>query len=153
NSAAFTDRRLVQESCSVLGSSSVIAAIDVRKSFLGRHEVWINGGRTNTKTDPVRYAEELAKAGVGELLVNPIDRDGTMGGYDTELLRRISAAVDVPIIACGGAGSLQHMRDVVEQARVSAVSAGSLFVFHGKHRAVLISYPTQADLEQFLASQ
>jgi cyclase len=137
----------------VLGSSSVIAAIDVKKSFLGRHEVWINCGQTNTKADPVRYAEELAKAGIGEILVNSIDRDGTMSGYDTELLKRISAAVDVPIIACGGAGSVQHMHDVVEHAHVSAVAAGSLFVFHGKHRAVLINYPTQAELELLLPSR
>lgn len=152
NSAAFTDRRLVHEACDVLGSSSIIAAIDVKKSFLGKPEVWINCGKTNTKTDPVRYAEELAKAGVGEILVNSIDRDGTMSGYDTDLLKRIAAAVDVSIIACGGAGSVQHMREAVEQARVPAVAAGSLFVFHGKHRAVLINYPTQADLERFLVA-
>ena len=152
NSAAFNNRRLVRESCDVFGSSSVIAAIDVRKSFFGRHEVWINCGQTNTKADPVRYAEELAKAGVGEILINSIDRDGTMGGYDIELLKRVGAAVNVPIVACGGAGSVQHMLDLVEQAHVSAAAAGSLFVFHGKHRAVLINYPTQAELAQILPS-
>ncbi len=150
NSAAFLDRRLVAESCDKFGSSSIVAAIDTRRTLLGRHEVWIDGGRSNTKEDPVRYAAELAKLGVGEILINSIDRDGTASGYDIELLKRIAASVDVPIIACGGAGSIEDMRRVVLEAGVSAVAAGSMFVFHGKHRAVLISYPSQEELTKFL---
>ena len=152
NTAAFNDRRLVQESCDVFGSSSIVAAIDVKKSFLGKYEVWTHGGRINTKEDPVRYAEELARLGVGEILVNSIDRDGVMGGYDVALLKRITAAVDTPVIACGGAGTLEHIREAVTQAHVSAAAAGSLFVFHGKHRAVLINYPTQLQLEAVVGS-
>jgi len=151
NTAAFKDRQLVKETCHVFGSSSIVAAIDTRKTLFGRHEVWIEGGTVNTKEDPVRYAEELNRLGVGEILVNSIDRDGTGSGYDIDLLKKISAAVDVSIIACGGAGSLKDMQALVQQAQIPAVAAGSMFVFHGKHRAVLISYPTQKELEQFLA--
>lgn len=151
NTAAFANRKLVQESFAAFGSSSVIASIDVKKTFLGKYEVWINGGKTNTKEDPIRYAEDLSKAGVGEILVNSIDRDGTMAGYDIAFLEKMSAAVDTPIIACGGAGNLQHMREAVDKAHVPAFAAGSMFVFHGKHRAVLINYPSQKDLDQLFS--
>lgn len=147
NTAAFTDRRLVEASCKTFGSSSVIASIDTKSTLFGKREVWINGGRVNTKEDPVRYAEQLAQLGVGEILVNSIDRDGTMSGYDIDLLRLLSAAVDVPIIASGGAGSIDHMQEAIAKAGVPAVAAGSMFVFHGRHRAVLINYPARAELE------
>lgn len=147
NTAAFTDRHLVEAGCKTFGSSSVIASIDTKSTLFGKREVWINGGRVNTRVDPVRYAEQLARLGVGEILVNSIDRDGTMSGYDIELLKMLSAAVDVPIIACGGAGSLEHMQEAVTTAGVPAVAAGSMFVFHGRHRAVLINYPARAELE------
>lgn len=148
NSAAFHDRRLVQESCNVFGSSSIVAAIDVKKTLFGKYEVWINAGKTNTREDPIRYAQQLARLGVGEILVNSIDRDGTMAGYDTALLKNVAAAVDTPVIACGGAGSMDHLRDAIANTGVNAVAAGSMFVFHGKHRAVLINYPPAAELEK-----
>ncbi|MBL8395866.1 MAG: imidazole glycerol phosphate synthase subunit HisF [Candidatus Accumulibacter sp.] len=147
NTAAFNDRQLVREACDTFGSSSVIAAIDVRKTLFGKYEVWTGCGRVNTKVDPVGYAEELAELGVGEILVNSIDRDGAMTGYDLPLLTKIAARVDTPVIACGGAGSLEHIREVLTGAQVSAVAAGSLFVFHGKHKAVLINYPSPGELE------
>lgn len=147
NSAAFQDRRLVEESCDVFGSSSIVAAIDVKKTLFGKYEVWINSGKTNTKQDPVRYAVELARLGVGEILVNSIDRDGTMAGFDLNLLKNVASAVDTPVIACGGAGNLDHIREAIAATGVNAVAAGSMFVFHGKHKAVLINYPTPAQLE------
>ncbi len=150
NSAAYRDRKTVAVACDTFGSSSVIAAIDTRKTILGKDEVWIDGGRTNTHSDPVQYAKELERLGVGEILVNSIDRDGTMTGYNTELLRKIASAVKLPIIACGGAGSLAHMGEAVREAGISAVAAGSMFVFHGKHRAVLINYPSRSQLEEYL---
>ncbi len=151
NSAAYTDRQLVQQACATFGSSSVTASIDVRKTFLGKYEVWINGGKTNTKEDPIRYAQALSQAGVGEILVNSIDRDGTMAGYDLAFLEKLASSVDTPIIACGGAGSLAHMREAVDRAHIPALAAGSLFVFHGRHRAVLINYPSQQALEALFA--
>ncbi|WZB68634.1 HisA/HisF-related TIM barrel protein [Achromobacter xylosoxidans] len=104
----------------------------------------------NTKEDPIRYAEQLAKLGVGEIFINSIDRDGTMTGYDVEFLKKLGNAVDTPLIACGGAGNLNHMHEAVTQARIPALAAGSMFVFHGKHRAVLINYPNRAELESKL---
>lgn len=152
NTAAFHDRRLVAESCDMFGSSSIVAAIDVKKTLFGKYEVWVGGGKVNTKEDPVRYAEQLAKLGVGEILVNAIDRDGTMTGYDTALLKKVASAVDTPVIACGGAGTLEHIRAALE-AGVSAAAAGSMFVFHGKHKAVLINYPPPSELERLQLAQ
>nr|WP_227494078.1 AglZ/HisF2 family acetamidino modification protein [Ramlibacter pallidus] len=151
NSSAFRNPRLVQESCDMFGSSSIVAAIDVKKTLFGKHEVWIDSGRTNTREDPVRHAEKLAELGVGEILVNSIDRDGTMSGYDAALLKKVASAVDTPVIACGGAGTLDHIREAL-QAGVSAAAAGSMFVFHGKHRAVLINYPPPETLAQLQLS-
>lgn len=147
NTAAYNDRRLVMALCDLFGSSSIVAAIDVKKTFLGKYEVWIEGGRKNTKEDPIKYAQELAQLGVGEILVNSIDQDGTQAGYDIGLLKKIASSVAVPVIACGGAGSLDHIRQAINEAHVSAAAAGSLFVFHGKHKAVLINYPTPEELE------
>lgn len=152
NSAAYHNRKLVEEACAVFGSSSIVAAIDVKKTLFGRYEVWINSGKTNTKEDPVRYAEQLARLGVGEILVNSIDRDGTMGGFDLTLLKNITSAVDAPVIGCGGAGTLDHVREAISKTGVNAVAAGSMFVFHGKHKAVLINYPTPAQLEELQLS-
>ncbi|MDO5896980.1 AglZ/HisF2 family acetamidino modification protein [Agrobacterium sp. Azo12] len=147
NSAAFHNRDLVKDACLTFGTSSIVAAIDVKKSFFGKYEVWINAGKTNTKEDPIRYAEQLARLGVGEILVNSIDRDGTMGGLDTNLLKSIVGAVDTPVIACGGAGNLTHLHEGIS-CGVNAVAAGSMFVFHGKHKAVLINYPSGTQLEE-----
>lgn len=150
NSAAFRDPDLVRAACDALGTSSVVAAIDVRRTLFGRYEVWIDGGRTNTKADPVDHAQRLAELGVGEILINSIDRDGTMSGYDVSLIKRIAERVDTPVIACGGAGSLEHVAEVTREGGIGAAAAGSLFVFHGRHRAVLINYPSQKQLESLL---
>jgi cyclase len=107
----------------------------------------VEGGRRDVKTDPVSYAQDMEKRGAGELLLNAIDRDGTMEGYDLELIRRVSEAVSVPVVAVGGAGSLKHFREAVEYG-ASAAAAGSMFVFHGKHKAVLITYPRYDDIKK-----
>jgi cyclase len=93
----------------------------------------------------------MEQRGAGEILLTSIDRDGTQSGYDLELIRRVASAVSIPVIACGGAGALEHFREAVSEG-ASAVAAGSLFVFHGKHRAVLITYPDAAALSQLFAS-
>jgi cyclase len=92
----------------------------------------------------------MESAGAGEILLNSIDRDGTMQGYDIALVRTVSQSVNIPVIACGGAGSLADFATAVKEGGASAVAAGSMFVFHGKHRAVLINYPSIAELEQVL---
>lgn len=147
NSAAATRPGLVLDAATLAGSSGVVVSVDVRRSWLGNYSVCVASGQKDVKRDPVEYAQEMVRQGAGEILLNSIDRDGTMEGYDLELIRRVSAAVSVPVVAAGGAGGLHHLREAVD-AGASAVAAGSMFVFHGKHRAVLITYPEYEELEE-----
>jgi cyclase len=130
----------------VFGSQAVVGAVDVRKSRLGGWRVLARSATVDTGLALDAHVQALVQAGAGELLVNNVDRDGCMTGFDLDLIRRVTRAVNVPVIACGGAGSVDHLRQAVRDAGASAVAAGSLFVFHGKHRAVLINYPSAAEL-------
>jgi len=123
-----------------LGSSTLVVGIDAARRD-GHWEVVTRAGTRPTGLDVRRHAESMARLGAGELFVNSIDRDGTMEGYDLELVRSVAGAVDIPVVACGGAGSLADLATVVRQGQAAAAAAGSLFVFHGRHRAVLITYP------------
>jgi len=147
NSVTAGNPGFVQGAASIAGSSGVVVSIDVRRNWLGKYSVYARGGRENLKRDPVVHACEMERLGAGEILLNAIDRDGVMGGYDLDLIRRVAEAVSVPVVAAGGAGELRHFREAVEYG-ASAVAAGSMFVFHGKHRAVLITYPDYEELEK-----
>ncbi len=140
NSMAIETPQLLGELARELGSSSVVAAIDVKRDLWGRQRIYHPGRRALTALDPVAHARALVAAGAGEVFVNDVDRDGRYRGFDTALIARIAAAVTVPVIACGGAARLDDIRKAVE-AGASAAAAGSLFVFYGPHRAVLINYP------------
>lgn len=141
NSSAAENPAFVSQAAELAGSQSVVVSMDVKKGFLGRYEVWTRGGRKKTSFEPVGFAKLMQQHGAGELLLTSIDRDGTMAGYDLELIRKVASAVTIPVIACGGAGKMSDFSSAINDAGASAVSAGSLFVFHGPHRAVLISYP------------
>ena len=147
NTGAVARPELITEAAETVGSQSVVVAIDVSKSLFGRYEVVTHSATRKTGLDPVEWAQKMERAGAGEILVNSVDRDGKMSGYDVALVRKIADAVRVPVVACGGAGKLEHLREAVVDGHASAVSAGSLFVFHGKHRAVLITYPKYSELE------
>lgn len=142
NSAAVESTVVISEAAAVFGNQAVVGAIDVRRTFLGGYRVFAKSGTQETKLRPEDHATALVAAGAGEIFLNNIDCDGQMQGYDIELIKRVSASVNVPVVACGGAGTLDHMREAMSESGASAVAAGSMFVFHGKHRAVLISYPT-----------
>jgi cyclase len=148
NAAAVARPEFISEAADLAGSSSVVVSIDAKRSILGRYEVVIRNATQRSGMDPVDWAVRAAALGAGELLVNAVDRDGTMEGYDLQLIRRVADAVSIPVIACGGAGCLSHLREAVDHGRAAAVAAGSFFVFHGKHRAVLITYPDYRELEQ-----
>ncbi len=141
NSAAYKNPGLIAEAAAIFGSQSIVGCVDVRKTLLGRYELCSASTRVKEKVSLQEHVAALTLSGVGEILVNAVDRDGTMGGYDLKLLREVSVAVTVPVIACGGAGSVDHFVQAVGDGHASAVAAGSLFVFMGPHRAVLINYP------------
>ena len=145
NSRAREDAGFLREAARRFGSSTLIASIDVGTRLWGRRTVRSHGGRRDTGRDPVEVAREAEDAGAGEILLTSVDRDGTGRGYDTDLVRSVADAVSVPVVACGGAGSLADLHAAFA-AHASAAAAGSLFVFQGPHRAVLISYPTRDEL-------
>jgi cyclase len=145
NSSAVLNPTLVQEAADTFGSQSIVVSIDAKRKFFGKYEACICGGTKGSGMDPVTLAKLMEDKGAGEIMINSIDRDGTMEGFDMHLLSAIADAVRVPVIASGGAGSIQDLALGVVQGGVSAVAAGSLFVYHGKRRAVLINYPTKEE--------
>jgi len=151
NSAASHDPSLISRAAEHAGSQSVVVSIDVRKSWLRKHSVLTRCGTVDLKINPVDYAKKAEAAGAGEILLTSVDRDGTMSGYDLELVEAVARAVSIPVIASGGAGSLEDFHSAIASG-ASAVAAGSLFVFHGRHRAVLITYPEYGELEKVLAA-
>ena len=150
NTAAHENPKLIEDAARAFGSQSIVAGIDVKKNFLGRYVVVSHGGDKKQSSDVVQWAKAVERAGAGEIMLNSVDRDGTQTGYDLELVRQVTSAVRIPIIACGGAGKVQHFAEAV-QSGASAVAAGSMFVFHGPHRAVLITYPERKELTKWLA--
>lgn len=146
NSAAAADPALLTRIADAFGSQAVVAAIDARKKMFGGYRAFARSGKDQVM--PVaEWVRQIEAAGAGEILITSIDRDGTMAGYDLELVKLVTASVRLPVIACGGAGSLDDMAAVVLQGGASAAAIGSLAVYQGKNRAVLINFPTPAQLK------
>lgn len=150
NAYAHENPEFIKEASKKFGSQSIVVSIDVRKNKEGGYSVYKNNGTINTFKKPVEYAIESEKLGAGEIFINSIDKDGTMEGYDLDLIKEVSKAVNIPVIACGGAGEFEDFSKAIESG-ASAVSAGSLFVFVGPHKAVLISYPKKEEIENILS--
>jgi cyclase len=149
NTAAIQNESFIKEACKIFGSSSIVASIDYKKDLFGRLRVFTNNGKKNTGESPDNIALRMEKCGVGEILLNSIDNDGMQNGYDLKTINDLSRNLKVPLIACGGAGSVD---DFVKAFRsgASAVAAGSKFVFSGKHNAVLITYLSEEDNKKLI---
>jgi cyclase len=150
NTSAVENPAFITEVANYAGSQAVVVSMDVKKGFLGRYEVFTHSGKKGSGLDPLQHALEMEERGAGELFLNSIERDGSMQGYDLDLVRRVATAVQVPVIACGGAGTIHHLVEAIQQGGASAAAAGSLFVFQGPLRGVLISYPSQEELRSVL---
>lgn len=147
NTSALNDLSLISSAAEVHGSQSIVVGIDVKKTFLKGYRVYDGSIKGLTSHHPVDYARAVEAAGAGEVLLTSVDRDGTFSGFDLELVADVSKAVNIPVVACGGASELKDFAKAVA-AGASAVAAGSFFVFHGRHRAVLITYPEAQELKQ-----
>lgn len=152
NTAALSDPLLVTRAADEFGRQAIICSIDVKKSLLGGYSVFSASGAKIVDKDPVAYARRLEDLGAGEIYLTSVDREGTMSGYDLGLVKSVSGAVSVPVIASGGAGSIDDFV-AARDAGASAVSAGAMFVFQGPHRAVLITYPGRSELEARLVGR
>jgi cyclase len=148
NALLHCNPKIVKEAIMQYGSQSIIASIDVRKNYFGKYFVYTNAGSLNSKKDPINFAIQMEDLGVGEIFLNSIDRDGLMEGYDLDLIHKVSSNINIPLIACGGSGCLQHMKEAIKTGQASAVAAGSMFVYHGRHKAVLINYPNQTEISK-----
>lgn len=150
NSHAVEDPAFIRAAADRFGSSTIVVSIDARRRMFGRYEVFVYGGRKDTGLDPVEFAVQMEQMGAGEILLNSIDRDGTQEGYDIDLIKSVTSAVGVPVVACGGAGKIEDFRAAVKEGGASACAAGSLVVYFGRNRAVLISFPEREELEAIL---
>jgi len=146
NSAALHSLSLITEAAQIFGDQSIILCVDVSKNIWGKYQLHSHKGVSNLPADIVAYVQQAEKAGVGEVILQSVERDGTMSGYDLKLIEKVSKSIDIPLVACGGAGSLSDLKKGFD-AGASALAVGSLFVYHGPHKAVLINFPTQVQLK------
>ena len=149
NTAATENQNFIRHLADSFGSQSIIVSIDIKKSLLGKYELYNKVTNITKKFDLLEFIELMQKNGAGEIFLNSVDRDGTWKGYDLELIKKISSAVDIPVIACGGAGNINDFKLAINEGGASAVSAGSMFIYQKKDLGVLVSYPTQTELKSY----
>lgn len=138
---AIEDPQFIRKAADMYGSSTIGVCIDYKKVFLRGTRATMKGGRKISKYSPLAFAELMQEMGAGEIVLNSIDRDGTMNGYDRGEIEKISRHINTPVVALGGAGKIADLKTILNETKASAVAAGSIFVFHGQNKAVLISYP------------
>lgn len=158
SSVAIENPQLIVRMSQRVGNQSVVVVLDIKKkTFSSKYEVYIHNGTKPTGIDPVSFAVKMQKSGAGEIIINSIDQDGVMKGFDMNLINKIREVIDIPITVIGGAGTLEDIGGVIQQHGIIGVAAGSMFVFKGKYRAVLINYPTADEkfslLEKYFLSR
>ena len=148
NYSSLQNYNFIKEAVDIYGSQSIVIAIDIKKSLMGKYQIYNHVKKKNLKIPFLEYIKYIEDLGAGELLINNVDLDGTQKGYDINLLKLVVNHTKIPVIACGGAGKLKDFQIAKKEANISAVAAGSFFVFQGKRNAVLITYPKYQELEK-----
>ena len=141
SSEAFLNPDLIKDASAIFGNQSVLVTIDVKKDFFGNKKVYIKNGQINTRLDPLSFFKKMEDLGAGEIVINSINNDGMMKGFDLELLKLLKANSKIPVIGMGGAGNIEHIKEAFEISKIDGVACGSMFVYQGPLRGVLISYP------------
>jgi len=152
NSIASANPTLVKHGAALTGAQSIVVCIDYKKNWLGKMRVYSHGGTREVNKNPVDFAREMEEMGAGEIILQSIGQDGTFGGYDLDVINKVSSAVGVPVVACGGAAAVEDFVKAIN-AGASAVAAGSLFVYKSAARGILMNYPPVTDLTAKLYSQ
>lgn len=147
SSYAIKNPSFIQNVSEFFGKQSIVVAIDVKKNFFNKYEVFTHNGQRSTKFEPVELAELMEEMGAGEIFLNSIDQDGTMTGYDVDLISKVASAVRIPVIACGGAGCINDLKEAIQKGGASAVAIGSMAVYQGRNRAVLINFPKPDEIK------
>jgi imidazole glycerol-phosphate synthase subunit HisF len=150
SSAVIQNPQLITQIAERVGSQSVIVVLDVKKKLLGGYEVYTHNGKKSTGINPFKFAEEAQKLGAGEIIINSIDQDGVMKGFDFTLIDKVREKISLPLTVLGGAGSLNDIKQIIDKHGIIGVAAGSLFVFKGIYKAVLINYPTFEEKETLI---
>ena len=148
NSSVVKNMIFIKEISESFGTQSLIISIDIKKKYLGKYSVWIENGKKDTKINPTEYAKRVEEHGAGEIIIHSIEHDGMMNGYDLKITKEVSNSVNIPVIACGGAGNYEHLKSAYFVSNANALAAGSMFVFHGQRKAVLINYPSRKEKEE-----
>jgi cyclase len=146
NTIAGEDPDFIRNAADAFGSSTITVCIDVKNDFWGVQKVWIKAGTKSVHLSPVEYAREMENKGAGEIIIHSVDKDGTMSGYDINLIKKISESISIPVVALGGAGNMGHFDALNSTVSLNGLAAGSMFVFHGDRRAVLINYPERGEI-------
>ena len=154
SSAAVENPSLISEFAARVGSQSVVVVIDIKKTGITRrYEVVTHNGSRRTGLKPMDFARNMANLGAGEIVINSVDLDGSMKGYDLDLVEHIRQSISLPLTVLGGAGSLDDVKELIDHYGIIGAAAGSMFVFKGKYRAVLINYPNSTEKENLLFFQ
>ena len=152
NSYLYSNPEIITEAAKLFGSQSIVASLDIYKNLFGKYYLYSNGGRQKQKYDIILWVKKMVDLGVGEILINSINNDGKMLGYDLHLINMISNEVNIPVVACGGAGEMSHFKDAIDSG-AHAVAAGSMFVYHGERKAVLINYPSKSEMNKMRSNE
>ena len=146
SSSAIKNPEFITELAESVGSQSVVVVLDIRKKYLSNnYEIYTHNGTRKTGLNPLKFIEKIKKIGVGEIVINSIDRDGTMKGYDFKIIDQIRRITTLPLTVLGGAGSLDDVGELIKKYTIVGAAAGSIFVFKGKYKAVLINYPNDKE--------
>lgn len=150
NTQSYYNPEFITQLSRHFGAQAVIASIDIKKNILGKYNVYVSDGSEKIEVQVIEYAKRLEKAGAGEILLTAMDKDGTWSGFDIEIIRKVSQAVSVPVIANGGAGNISHIEEAVKNGHASAVCLGSMIVYQQKGMGVLVNFPDKQELEKKL---
>jgi imidazole glycerol-phosphate synthase subunit HisF len=150
SSVAIENPDIVAKIAKRVGNQSVIVVLDVKKSFFGKYEVFTHNGKKNTHKSPMELAKQFEQLGAGEIVINSIDNDGVMKGYDMNLIDKVRESITLPMSVLGGAGSLKDIAQLIAKHGIIGAAAGSLFVFKGVYKAVLINYPTRLEKDELI---
>lgn len=147
NTYAAQNPDFVKEASETFGSSTICVCIDVKKNFFGKEQTWVLNGNRSTGYTPIDFAKLTEEKGAGEIIIQSIEKDGSMTGYDIDLIKRISSAVKIPVIALGGAGNINHLKEAYLEGLANGLAAGSMFVYEGPKHGVLINYPEKSEMK------
>ena len=150
NSVAFTNPTIIPELADHFGNQAIVASIDVKRNMFGKYQVYSNSGKINQKVNPVAWAKKLEQLGAGEIILTSINQEGTWKGFDINIIEKISNAVNIPVIANGGASSIEDIGRAVKQGNASAISLGSMVVYQNKGMGVLVNFPDNEKLKRVL---